>query len=528
VNDAEVQRLVTPPELAGQRIDRALAILAAGVTRTEVQRAIAAGLVLLNGRPSARPSERLQAGDEITLRLPARAPLALVPEPIALDVRYEDAHLAVLMKPAGLVVHPGAGVRTGTLVAGLLARYGSLPGDPLRPGLVHRLDRDTSGLLVVALTREALQGLAAQVAARSMRRRYEAIVWGEPKPSAGVITAAIGRSRRDRTRMAIARAGGRMAETGYETVEVFGIATRLAVDLRTGRTHQIRVHLEHLGYPVVGDPVYSGRPRSLIRFPVAERDRARRLLSTLRRQALHAFELGFVHPVTGEPLAIQAERPADLAQALAILRGGEAGEGAEAGDRDQQAAVSGAPADVRGRVGRRFLGIDCGARRVGVAISDPAGRIATPLAQIEPRDEPDLVDQVAELAENEGVQGIVVGDPRHASGDPSAGTAIAARLAGLLGSRLGCPVWLWDERLSTFTADAALKAVEAERRRPRTSARGRARVRAERQARQARVNQLAAAMILQDFLDAHAAKSLPEPVAGPGGPGGTPTTGEKP
>ncbi|HWN81339.1 MAG TPA: Holliday junction resolvase RuvX [Candidatus Udaeobacter sp.] len=524
MTELEVQRLVTPPELAGQRIDRALAILAAGLTRTEAQRVIASGGVLLNGEPVTRSSERLAAGDELVVRLPERPPLALVPEPIPLDVRYEDAHVAVLMKPAGLVVHPGAGVRTGTLVAGLLARYPTLPGDPLRPGLVHRLDRNTSGLLVVALSREALAGLAAQVAARSMRRRYEAIVWGEPNPPAGVIAASIARSLRDRTRMAIAHRGGRSAETGYETVEVFRVATRLAVDLRTGRTHQIRVHLEHLGYPVVGDPVYSGRPHNLVRFPVAERSRVQRLLQTLRRQALHAFELGFVHPVTGEPLRFEAERPADLARALAILRGEEP----EAGEARSAAPAVPERASPAARTGRRFLGIDCGARRVGIAISDPTGRIATPLAQLEPANEPDLVDQVAELAENEGIQGVVVGDPRHASGEPSPGSAIAARLAGLLGRRMGCPVWLWDERLTTFAAEDALRAVEAargsRRRKPGTAG-----ARSARRERQARVNQLAAAVILQDFLDTHANQSLPRPVAGPGArPEGEAPSAEKP
>jgi 23S rRNA pseudouridine1911/1915/1917 synthase len=509
-------RLVTPPELAGQRIDRVLATLVSDLTRTEAQRAIAGGAVTLAGRVITRPSERAQRGDEIVLRRPPPAPLTVVPEPIPLDVRFEDEHIVVLMKPAGLVMHPGAGVRRGTLVAGLLARHGALPGDPQRPGLVHRLDRDTSGLLVVALTNVAQQGLAAQVAARSMRRRYEAIVWGEP-PAEGVIEAPIARSRRDRTRMAIARSGGRAAATAYRVVERFGIATRLEVDLRTGRTHQIRVHFEHLGYPVAGDAVYSGRPRSLLRFPLAERDRVRKLLAALPRQALHAFELGFIHPVTAVPLSFQAERPADLAQALAILRREPRSEAPSGATAPVSAGDSANPGRT---AGRRFLGIDSGARRVGVAISDLEGRLATPLTQLEPANPADLVDQVADLAENEGIGGVVVGDPRHGSGDPSGGSAAAALLAERLGSRLGCPVWLWDERLTTYAAEAALRAAPGARRTVgRPSARARAQARS-------RVNQVAAALILQDFLDTHRGRPLPPPAAGPGA-GGQPEGPER-
>jgi 23S rRNA pseudouridine1911/1915/1917 synthase len=514
VNDAKVLRFVTPPELAGQRIDRALAVLVSGLTRTEAQRAIAGGSVVVNGSPVVRPSERVEDGDEICLRRAAPIGLALEPEPIPLDVRFEDEQLVVLVKPAGLVMHPGAGVRRGTLVGGLLARYGALPGDPLRPGLVHRLDRETSGLLVVALTPEAHQGLAAQVAARSMRRRYEAIVWGEPQAE-GVIEAPIARSRRDRTRMAIARIGGRAAATEFRAVERFGIATRLEVDLRTGRTHQIRVHFEHLGYPVAGDPVYSGRPRSLLRFPLAERDRVRRFLAVLRRQALHAFELGFVHPVSGAALRFQAERPADLEAALAILRGAPPGPDPAPDSTSDSARAS--------AFGQRLLGIDLGTRRVGVAISDQDGRIATPLAQLEPRNDADLVDQVADLAENEGVGGVVVGDPRHPSGDQSEGSRAAARLAESLGSRLRRPVWLWDERLTTFAAEAALR--EAAPARPRRRS-GRTSTRA-RAAQRSRVNQLAATLILQDFLDTHRGKALPPPAAGPEGTGGEPDAQER-
>ena len=309
-----------PPALAGERLDRALAALVPDMSRSEARRAIDSDQVQLESGLAPRPSARLAAGDAILVRWSPRPPLHLDPEPVPLDVRYEDEHLLVILKPAGLVVHPGAGVREGTLVAGLLWRDPSLPGDPLRPGLVHRLDRDTSGLMVVARTAVAHRALAAQVAKRTMLRRYEALVFGEPRPSAGVIQAPIGRSRRDRTRMAVVRRGGRESITGYEVVERLGIASRLELDLRTGRTHQIRVHLEHIGHPVIGDPKYGGRPRTLIALPAAERGRGRRLLDTLGRQALHAFELAFDHPLTGERLTVRAERPPDLEVALAILR----------------------------------------------------------------------------------------------------------------------------------------------------------------------------------------------------------------
>jgi 23S rRNA pseudouridine1911/1915/1917 synthase len=269
-----------------------------------------------------RPSFRLHPGDPIDVESLPRPPSTLEPESIALDVRYEDDHLVVLVKPAGLVCHPGAGMREGTLAAGLIARYGDLPGHPMRPGLVHRLDRNTTGLMVVARTPAALRQLAAAVGTRRVERHYEALVWGEPREAKGVIEVAIGRSRQDRKRMAAVRRGGRPAVTEYRVAEFLGLGSRLEVALVTGRTHQIRVHLRHLGHPVIGDPTYGGRPRSLIAVPAAERGRARRLLDAVGRQALHAFRIRFDHPITGEGLAFEAERPADMEACLAILREG--------------------------------------------------------------------------------------------------------------------------------------------------------------------------------------------------------------
>jgi 23S rRNA pseudouridine1911/1915/1917 synthase len=316
-----VRSLTVPEELTGVRIDQALARLIPELSRTEAHRLIDRGFVRVAGKPVSRSSLRLQSGDAIDVALESRPPRSsLEPERLPLDIRYEDEHLAVLHKPAGLVMHPGAGRRRGTLVARLKARYGDLPGASVRPGLVHRLDRDTSGLLVVALTPVALRRLQAQVAAREVERTYEALVWGEPRAAAGIIEVPIGRSRRDRTRMAPLRDRGRPAVSEYRVVERFGLASRLEVALRTGRTHQIRVHLQFIGHPVVGDPTYGGRPRSLVALPASERARALRLLKAIDRQALHAFRLAFAHPVTGATLCFEAERPADLARCLAILR----------------------------------------------------------------------------------------------------------------------------------------------------------------------------------------------------------------
>jgi 23S rRNA pseudouridine1911/1915/1917 synthase len=317
--------LLVPPELDGERVDRALARLLPEISRAEAHRAIEAGQVRNQGQTIARPSLRLRAGDRIEVDSLPRPPSTLEPEPIPLDVRYEDEHLIVLVKPAGLVMHPGAGARRGTLVAGLLARYGTLPGDATRPGLVHRLDRGTTGLLVVARSALAHRRLAAAVAARQVERRYEALVWGEPRASEGSIEVPITRSRRNRTRMVPARTGGRPAATDYRVIEFLGIASRVELTLRTGRTHQIRVHLKHLGYPVLGDPTYGGRPRNLIAVPAAERGRARRLLAAIQRQALNASRLAFVHPITQEALAFEAARPDDMEACLGILRGGSDG-----------------------------------------------------------------------------------------------------------------------------------------------------------------------------------------------------------
>jgi 23S rRNA pseudouridine1911/1915/1917 synthase len=296
----------------GRRLDVFLADRLPGLSRARLQALIEDGLVTVRPRtPSgggsarARAAHRVHRGDQITVEVPAVAPSRLEPEPIPLSVVYEDDALLVVDKPAGLAVHPGAGRQTGTLVHAVLARCPSLPGigGEGRPGIVHRLDKDTSGLLVVAKTETALRSLQAQIQTRAARRDYLVLVHGRVAMDAGTIDAPIGRDPRRRTRMAIA-ASGRRAVTHYRVVERFRDATLLEARLETGRTHQIRVHCTSIGHPVVGDPVYARRPNPW----------------GLDRQALHAHRLAFTHPVTGAPLIFTAPVPSDIERALGLLR----------------------------------------------------------------------------------------------------------------------------------------------------------------------------------------------------------------
>jgi 23S rRNA pseudouridine1911/1915/1917 synthase len=278
----------------------------------------------VNGK-LARAAQPLHAGDALRVEIPDPEPTDLVPEDLPLRVVFEDEHLAVVDKPAGLVVHPGAGVPRGTLVHALVHRYPGIAGvgGVRRPGLVHRLDKDTSGLLVVAKTDRAYQGLVAQLASRALKRIYVALVWGTPRDAQGVLEAPIGRHPRHRKRMAVVKQGGKPARTRYRVTERFGFASLLRLELDTGRTHQIRVHLSWAGYPVVGDRVYGGG-RKRLSGGQPERSLPRRLLDQVSRQALHAAELEFTHPITGTRLRFQSPLPEDLADALGLLREGAA------------------------------------------------------------------------------------------------------------------------------------------------------------------------------------------------------------
>jgi len=306
-------------EAAGERLDKALATLLPDLSRARLQALIAEGALSRDGQPIASGSAKAQGG-LYRLRVPAPAEAEPQPQDLPLTILYEDAHLIVVDKPAGMAVHPGPGVPDGTLVNALLHHCaGSLSGigGVARPGIVHRLDKDTSGVMVAAKTDQAHAGLSALFARHDIERRYLALVRGAPSAAHGVIHTRIGRSPHDRKKMAVLRSGGREAITRYKLERLFGarerpLAARLACELQTGRTHQIRVHLASLGCPCLGDPVYgSGVPAAPVRAAIEQ--------AGLHRQALHAAVLGFVHPATGEHLRFETPLPFDMAALQAAL-----------------------------------------------------------------------------------------------------------------------------------------------------------------------------------------------------------------
>jgi 23S rRNA pseudouridine1911/1915/1917 synthase len=302
------RRLTAGPQAAGVRLDRWLAEAIPDLSRSRVQALIAEGRVRVDGAvPKA--AHRLRGGERIEVEIPPPPSEAVEPEPLALTVLFEDDDLLVVDKPAGMVVHPGAGRTTGTLVAAVLAHAPEVAGvgGPRRPGIVHRLDKDTSGVLVVAKTTRAYESLTAQLAARTVRRRYLAVVHGRVGLTEGVVEAPIGRDLRHRQRMAVRPAGqGRPALTRYRVLERFAGFTYLEARPATGRTHQIRVHLASLGHPVVGDLTY-GRSRGRPPIP-------------FEGLALHAASLAFVHPATQEEVEFTAPLPARMERLLAHLR----------------------------------------------------------------------------------------------------------------------------------------------------------------------------------------------------------------
>jgi 23S rRNA pseudouridine1911/1915/1917 synthase len=304
------------PEGAGARLDAFLASAVPGLSRTRAARAVEEGDALVNGR-LAKPSQKLKAGDRVDLELPAPPPTEIAPEPIAIGVVYEDEDIVVVDKPAGLVVHPGAGVRSGTLANALVYHFGRMnAGLAWRPGIVHRLDKDTSGLLVVARSEAALTLLSEQFQRRTVAKRYLGMVYGRVADEAGTIDKPIGRHPSVRVRMAIAREGrGRPATTQFRTLERFSETTLLDVKILTGRTHQIRVHLADMGHPVVADETYGkGRSRGL-------RDAALRArVDALGRQFLHAAFLAFDHPRTGKRLEFNSRLPEPLSGFLEYCR----------------------------------------------------------------------------------------------------------------------------------------------------------------------------------------------------------------
>jgi 23S rRNA pseudouridine1911/1915/1917 synthase len=317
----ETVALAPQAATAAGRFDRVLADLFPDLSRVAAKRAILAGEATVDGRVVTDPSLAVKAGEQIAVAVAPPLPAEPIGQDIPLVILHEDDDLIVIDKPAGMVVHPAPGSLDHTLVNALIAHCGvslSGIGGVRRPGIVHRLDKDTSGVLVVAKHDRAHQGLAAQFAAHSVERVYEAVVWGWPQPAQGEIIGNIGRDPRHRTKMAVVGRGGREARTGYLTVERFAgggapMASRLECRLATGRTHQIRVHLAHVGHPLLGDPVY-GRARAGRRRNLPES------ISAFPRQALHARRLGFVHPVTSEWLEFDANPPGDLMDLLGVLR----------------------------------------------------------------------------------------------------------------------------------------------------------------------------------------------------------------
>ncbi|PIW26767.1 MAG: RNA pseudouridine synthase [Rhodospirillales bacterium CG15_BIG_FIL_POST_REV_8_21_14_020_66_15] len=306
----ETHDLTIPADLAGSRLDKALASLLPELSRARLQALLAEGRVADGkGQPVTEAKRKVRAGESYAVHVPPPVPAGPDGQEIPLDVVYEDAHLIVIDKPQGLVVHPAAGNRDGTLVNALLAHCrGALSGigGVERPGIVHRLDKDTSGLMVAAKTDAAHRGLARQFEEHSIDRAYRALVWGVPHPAEGEIAGNIGRDPRNRKKMAVRPAGqGKPAHTFYRVLERFGDRAALVeCRLTTGRTHQIRVHMASIGHPVVGDPLYGGRRARTAGLPPALKNP----LTECKNQALHAYILGFTHPATGDRLNFLSEK----------------------------------------------------------------------------------------------------------------------------------------------------------------------------------------------------------------------------
>ncbi len=303
-----------PPELAGLRLDQALARMFPEYSRSRLTSWLKEGRIVVDGA-TPRPRERIAGGEEVSLNAELEEAVTSEPEPMALDVLYEDAALLVINKPAGLVVHPGAGNISGTLMNGLLAHAEELRNLP-RAGIVHRIDKLTTGLLVVAKTLEAHTALTRALEDHAIRRAYVAVVTGV-LTGGGRIDAPIGRHPKDRTRMAV-RDGGRSAVTHYTVRERFAAHTAVDVELETGRTHQIRVHFAYRRHPLVGDPVYGGR----LMLPKGANEAVVEALRGFKRQALHARRLELEHPVSGESLVVEAPIPPDLDGLMEALRAG--------------------------------------------------------------------------------------------------------------------------------------------------------------------------------------------------------------
>lgn len=321
-----------------ERIDLYISRNTQNATRTKVQKAIAEGNVTVNGKKS-KASRKVQPGDKIICKIMKPPPIELVPEDITLDIVFEDDYLLVVNKPAGMCVHPGFGNRYGTLVNALLYHFGEresqkieiedeedtenessvFSSDTIRPGIVHRLDKDTSGILVIAKDQNIHAKLARQFAERTTSREYNALVWGNLEEDSGTIIGDIGRSSRDRKLFDVVKRGGKKAVTNFSVIERYEYLTLLSLKLQTGRTHQIRVHCKHINHPVFGDPSYGGDSVLYGGENKQFRQKAEKALSLIDRQMLHAKTLGFTHPVKKEYMEFGSELPADFREILNIF-----------------------------------------------------------------------------------------------------------------------------------------------------------------------------------------------------------------
>lgn len=326
MTERTVHSFVVDEEDEGERIDVFLGERVPALSRSRVQKEIRGGGVEVNGAGVRKSSYRVTGGDRVRLVFAPPRPPSVEPEDLPLAIVYEDRHIVVVDKAAGMVVHPAPGHPRGTLVNALLHHCGDLSGvgGVLRPGIVHRLDVGTTGLLVVAKTDEAHISLSRQLMDRTVERIYLAVVWGEMPAASGTIDRPVGRSPRDRKKMAVVD-GGRRAVTSYSVLDTRNPFQYISLKLGTGRTHQIRVHLSAEGHPVLGDPTYGVRRAARSSLPKQELDRANRAIAAIDRQALHAAELSFVHPATKERMRFAAPPPADMAAVLDLL--GFAGRG---------------------------------------------------------------------------------------------------------------------------------------------------------------------------------------------------------
>ena len=312
--------------MAGTRLDHYITQSGIGLSRSQVEKLIQSGKVRVNGKVITKAGYRVKEGDEIVAEYEIRVNHEIIPQPeMEIPILYEDDDLVVINKPVGVVVHPARGNFVNTLVNALMGRYQNLPAtsDRIRPGIVHRLDKDTSGVMVVARSERGVRSLSRQIEDRTASRVYLALVWGAVPVSEGEIHAPIGRHPIHRTRMAVTPLHSRPALTRFRVRERFGkLATLLEVRLATGRTHQIRVHMEHFGHPVVGDPTYSGRDTRKIFsvVPSVLLPHVREVLARIQRQALHAWRLSFEHPATGAWVTFEAPLPEDMESVLTYLR----------------------------------------------------------------------------------------------------------------------------------------------------------------------------------------------------------------